>query len=65
MFNRDKLAAELTRIIKDPFDGQHLPVDSIKFIKDENWIRFEVKSSIEINKEVEVKKIKKRILKRY
>ena len=56
MFNRDKLAAELTRIIKDPFDGQHLPVDSIKFIKDENWIRFEVKSSIEVNKEEEVKK---------
>ena len=56
MFNRDKLAAELTKIIKDPFDGQHLPVDSIKFIKDENWIRFEVKSSIEVNKEEELKK---------
>jgi len=24
MFNRDKIAAELTKIIKDPFDGQHL-----------------------------------------
>ena len=64
MFNRDKLAAELTRIIKDPFDGQHLPVDSIKFIKDENWIRFEVKSSIEINKEVEVKKNKEEDIKK-
>jgi len=64
MFNRDKLAAELTRIIKDPFDGQHLPVDSIKFIKDENWIRFEVKSSIEINKEVEIKKNKEEDIKK-
>ena len=64
MFNRDKLAAELTRIIKDPFDGQHLPVDSIKFIKDENWIRFEVKSSIEINKEEEVKKNKEEDIKK-
>ena len=64
MFNRDKLAAELTRIIKDPFDGQHLPVDSIKFIKDENWIQFEVKSSIEINKEVEVKKNKEEDIKK-
>jgi dipeptidyl-peptidase-4 len=64
IFNRDKLAAELTRIIKDPFDGQHLPVDSIKFIKDENWIRFEVKSSIEINKEVEVKKNKEEDIKK-
>jgi dipeptidyl-peptidase-4 len=50
MFDRDKLAAELTKIVKDPFDGQHLPIDSLKFIKDENWIQFEVKSSIDINK---------------
>jgi dipeptidyl-peptidase 4 len=50
MFDRDKLAAELTKIVKDPFDGQHLPIDSLKFIKDENWIQFEVKSSIEVNK---------------
>jgi len=64
MFNRDKLAAELTRIIKDPFDGQHLPVDSIKFIKDENWIRFEVKSTIEINKDEEVKKNKEEDIKK-
>jgi dipeptidyl-peptidase 4 len=56
MFNNDKIAAELTKIIKDPFDGQHLPIDSIKFIKDENWIQFEVKSTIEINKDEEVKK---------
>ena len=56
MFNRDKIAAELTKIIKDPFDGQHLPIDSLKFIKDENWIQFEVKSTIEINKDAVVKK---------
>ena len=56
MFNRDKIAAELTRIIKDPFDGQHLPIDSLKFIKDENSIQFEVKSSIEFVKEEDKKK---------
>ncbi|MEY4057091.1 MAG: S9 family peptidase [Chitinophagia bacterium] len=56
MFNRDKIAAELTKIIKDPFDGQHLPIDSLKFIKDENWIQFEVKSTIEVNKDAVVKK---------
>ena len=50
MFDKDQLAASLTRIIKDPFDAQHLPIDSLKFIKDENWIQFEVKSSIEIDK---------------
>jgi len=56
MFDRDKLAAELTKIVKDPFDGQHLPIDSLKFIKDENWIQFEVKSSIEVNKDDTVPK---------
>jgi dipeptidyl aminopeptidase/acylaminoacyl peptidase len=64
MFDKDQLAAALTRIIKDPFDAQHLPIDSLKFIKDENWIQFEVKSSIEIDKpgakkDAKAEKIKK------
>jgi dipeptidyl aminopeptidase/acylaminoacyl peptidase len=64
MFDKDQLAASLTRIIKDPFDAQHLPIDSLKFIKDENWIQFEVKSSIEIDKpgakkDTKAEKIKK------
>ncbi len=64
MFDKDQLAASLTRIIKDPFDAQHLPIDSLKFIKDENWIQFEVKSSIEIDKpgakkDAKAEKIKK------
>lgn len=33
-----------------------MPIDSLKFIKDENWIQFEVKSTIEINKDAVVKK---------
>lgn len=56
MFNKDKLASEITKIVKDPFDGQHLPIDSLKFIKDENSIRFEIKSSVDINKDEVVKK---------
>ena len=64
MFDKDQLAAALTKIIKDPFDAQHLPIDSLKFIKDENWIQFEVKSSIEIDKpgakkDAKAEKIKK------
>ena len=50
MFDNAKLAAELTKIIKDPYDAQHLPVDSLKFIKDERTIQFEVKSTEEIDK---------------
>lgn len=49
LFDNDKLAAQITRIIKDPFDAQHLGLDSIRFISD-NILQFEVKSSIEIEK---------------
>lgn len=50
MFDNAKLAAEITRIIKDPFDAQHLPIDSIQLSMDEKTIRFEIKSSEEIEK---------------
>jgi dipeptidyl aminopeptidase/acylaminoacyl peptidase len=44
IFDNDRIAAELTRITRDPYDGQHLPITSIRFI-DENTIRFDVTSS--------------------
>ena len=50
MFDNAKLAAQLTRIVKDPMDAQHLNIDSLRFVKDENWIQFEVKSTEEIEK---------------
>lgn len=50
LFDNADLAAKITRIVKDPFDAQHLGLDSMRFIKDENWIQFEVKSTQEIEK---------------
>ena len=50
LFDNAKLAAEISRIVKDPFEAQHLGLDSMRFIKDENSIPFEVKSSIDIEK---------------
>src|ERR1700753_1626963 len=50
MFDNDKLAAAITLIVKDPFDAKHLGLDSLKFIKDENWIQFEVKSTQDVEK---------------
>jgi len=44
LFDNDRLAAELTRITKDPWDGQHLPIRQIKFL-DGNTLQFEVESS--------------------
>jgi dipeptidyl aminopeptidase/acylaminoacyl peptidase len=46
VFDRDRIAAELTRITKDPWDAQHLPIRRIKFI-DTNTLQFEVESSQE------------------
>jgi dipeptidyl-peptidase-4 len=50
MFDNDKLAAEITLIVKDPFDAQHLPIENLKFTKDESSIQFELKSSIDVTK---------------
>lgn len=50
LFDNAKLAAEITRIVKDPFDAQHLGLDSMRFVRDENWIQFEVKSTLEVEK---------------
>jgi dipeptidyl-peptidase 4 len=47
MFDHAKLAAEITKIVKDPFDAQHLPIEKLKFTKDENSIQFEIKSTID------------------
>lgn len=45
LFDNAKLAAEITKIVRDPYDAQHLPIEKLKFSKDENSITFEVKSS--------------------
>ena len=50
MFDNAKLAALVTSIVKDPFDEQHLDIDSLRFVKDENWIQFQIKSTEEIEK---------------
>ncbi len=44
VFDRDRLAAELTRITKDPWNAKHLPIRSIRFL-DGNTIHFDVQSS--------------------
>ena len=44
IFDNDRIAAELTRITRDPWDGQNLPIRSIRFI-DEGTLQFEVQSS--------------------
>ena len=50
LFDTDKLAAELTRAVKDPFDGQHLKLDNMKLLADENTLQFTVKSTADVLK---------------
>jgi len=50
LFDADKLAAELTRAVKDPFDGQHLKLDNMKLLADENTVQFTVKSTADVLK---------------
>lgn len=50
LFDNEQLAMKITSIVKDPFDAQHLGLDSMRFIKDENWIQFEVKSTQDVEK---------------
>ena len=44
LFDNDRIAAELTRITMDPWDGQHLPIRNIRFIDDDTF-QFDVESS--------------------
>jgi dipeptidyl aminopeptidase/acylaminoacyl peptidase len=44
IFDNDRIAAELTRLTQDPWDGQHLPIRNIRFV-DDNTLEFEVQSS--------------------
>lgn len=46
IFDNDRIAAELTRITGDPWDGQHMGIRNLKFI-DDNTVQFEVQSTID------------------
>lgn len=56
LFDNEKLAAAITRIVKDPFDAQHLNIDSLQFVKDETVIRFQVRSTEDVEKKDTAKK---------
>ena len=59
LFDNDKMAAWLTEITKDPYDGQHLPKFSFKFVKNETAIRFRVTSNEMVKSKDTLKKSKK------
>ncbi|RFT14878.1 MAG: Dipeptidyl peptidase IV [Candidatus Saccharicenans subterraneus] len=52
LFDNARMAAELTRILLTPYDAQHLPIKTIKFVKNETAIQFEVE--VPLDNEVSV-----------
>ena len=46
VFDMEKLAMEITTVVKDPFDAQHLPISKLE-LKDDKVFRFDIKSTID------------------
>ena len=55
LFNNDQMAAWLTEITKDPYDGQHLPKFDFEFVKNETAIRFRVTATELVTVEEDLK----------
>ena len=47
LFDNATLASGISKVVGDPFDAEHLGLDSLRFVKDENVIQFEVKSTLD------------------
>lgn len=59
LFDNSDLARQITRIVKNPFDAQHLSIDNLEFTEDEKKIRFEVKSTKDtVKSKEEIAKLK-------
>ncbi len=48
VFDNIRIAAQLTKFTMDPYDSKHLPIDTIKFIKNDRFIYFKVKKNQDI-----------------
>ena len=55
VFDMEKLAMQLSEIVKDPFDAQHIPFQKFR-LKDDAKFTFEIKSSLKVEKKDKKKK---------
>lgn len=49
VFDMDLLAMQITEIVKDPFDAQHLPIQKLE-LKDDSKFTFEIQSTLMVEK---------------
>lgn len=50
LFDPAKVAMQVTEIVKDPYDAQHLPISNIRFNDKEDGFTFEITSSQDMTK---------------
>jgi dipeptidyl aminopeptidase/acylaminoacyl peptidase len=46
LFDNVKMAADISRLTLDPFDAQNIPIKNLKFLDNEDVIRFEIQSTL-------------------
>ncbi|MDR2282358.1 MAG: DPP IV N-terminal domain-containing protein, partial [Sphingobacterium sp.] len=67
LFDNAEMAAKVTSIVRNPFDAQHLSLENLRFLDNENVIRFEVQSTkdtVKSKEEIEKQTNKKDTIKR-
>jgi len=57
LFDNVKMASLITKLTKDPYDAQHLPIEGLKFIKNDKVVYFRVKKNKDV---LEAEKRKKK-----
>ncbi len=59
LFDMEKLAMQLTEIVRDPFDAQHIPFQNLK-LKDDRYFLFDIRSTVDTkDKKDSTKTVKK------
>ena len=48
LFDNVKMAAELSKLTKDPYEAKHLPIEGIKFIRNDRFIYFKVEKNKDV-----------------
>ncbi len=67
LFDNAEMAAKVTSIVRNPFDAQHLSLQNLRFMDNENIIRFEVQSTkdtVKSKEEIEKQTNKRDTIKR-
>lgn len=59
IFDMDRLAMQITRTVRDPFDAQHLPIEDMK-LKDDKVFTFRIKSTLDETDSSRIKKYGKK-----